>query len=77
MSRIPKPKMMVPPQRRIMSQPKGADANCIRVLLQPGTIVMVRSIQSLESWRGKYPNMRVLDPIPWEQAGDTPEAEEK
>jgi hypothetical protein len=48
-------------KKRIMKQPAGADDKCIRVLLEPGTVVMVKNLHSYANWKSRYPDARILD----------------
>jgi hypothetical protein len=50
-----------PKKKRIMSQPDGADDKCLHVLLQPGTVVMVKNLHSFANWKARYPDARILN----------------
>jgi hypothetical protein len=39
----------------------GADDKCIRVLLEPGTVVMVKNMHSFVNWKARYPEARILN----------------
>ena len=48
-------------KKRVMKQSAGADDKCIRVLLEPGTVVMVKNLHSFANWKARYPEARILE----------------
>ena len=53
-----------PKAPKVMSQPAGADANAVRLLLDDDTIVLMRSMKSYLFWKTRYPSARLIDPLP-------------
>ena len=54
----------------ILTRPATADADCIRVRLNPTTIVMLKSMKSFASWKERYPDAVVMEPVAEEKGAD-------
>ena len=47
----------------ILTRPATADADCIRVRLNPTTLVMLKSMKSFASWKKRYPLAEIREPV--------------
>lgn len=47
---------------KTLFRPAQADADCIRVRLNPRTVVLIKSMKQFAFWKERYPDAALMDP---------------
>ncbi|HNR55670.1 MAG TPA: hypothetical protein PKJ19_10900 [Flavobacteriales bacterium] len=50
-------------RERTPLRPAQADEDCIRVRLNPRTIVLIKSMKHFAYWKERYPDATLMDPV--------------